>query len=81
MQRRRMNERLNIIAKDAGIEGEFTTYYIRHSWATIAKFMGISTEIISEGLSHDSFTENRSIFGKLYQPYPGRGQYDGGLLN
>jgi integrase len=53
-QRRRMNERLKIIAKDAGIEGEFTTYYIRHSWATIAKFMGISTEIISEGLGHNS---------------------------
>lgn len=35
-QRRRMNERLKIIANDAGIEGEFTTYYIRHSWATIA---------------------------------------------
>ncbi|UII81116.1 site-specific integrase [Flagellimonas sp. CMM7] len=53
-QRRRMNERLKIIAKDAGIEGSFTTYYIRHSWATIAKYMGISTEIISEGLGHSS---------------------------
>jgi site-specific recombinase XerD len=53
-QRRRMNERLKIIAKDAGIEGVFTTYYIRHSWATIAKYMGISTEIISEGLGHNS---------------------------
>jgi len=53
-QRRRMNERLKIIAKDAGIEGEFTTYYIRHSWATIAKFMGIPTEVISEGLGHKS---------------------------
>ena len=53
-QRRRMNERLKIVAKDAGIEGEFTTYYIRHSWATIAKFMGIPTEVISEGLGHNS---------------------------
>lgn len=51
-QRRRMNERLKIIAKDAGIEGEFTTYYIRHSWATIAKYLGVSTEIISEALGH-----------------------------
>ena len=53
-QRGRMNERIKIIAKDAGIEGEFTTYYIRHSWATIAKFMGIPTEVISVGLGHNS---------------------------
>ncbi|WP_228236849.1 site-specific integrase [Allomuricauda sp. M10] len=53
-QRRRMNERLKVIARDAGIEGDFTTYYIRHSWATIAKYMGIPTEIISEGLGHSS---------------------------
>ncbi|MFT5736537.1 MAG: integrase/recombinase XerD [Maribacter sp.] len=55
-QRRRMNERLKIIAKDAEIEGDFTTYYIRHSWATIAKYMGISTALISEGLGHHSIS-------------------------
>lgn len=53
-QRRRMNAYLKIIAEDAGIKGDFTTYSIRHSWATIAKYMGISTEIISEGLGHHS---------------------------
>ncbi|WP_299535488.1 site-specific integrase [Ulvibacterium sp.] len=53
-QRRRMNERLRIIAKDAGIEGKFTTYNIRHSWATIAKYLGVSTELISEALGHSS---------------------------
>lgn len=53
-QRRRMNERLKIIAQDACIEGDFTTYYIRHSWATIAKYLGVSTEIISEALGHRS---------------------------
>ena len=52
--RRRVNERLKIIALDAGIKQHFTTYAIRHSWATIAKFMGISTAIISEGLGHSS---------------------------
>ncbi len=55
-QRRRMNERLKIIAQDAEIEGNFTTYCIRHSWATIAKYMGISTALISEGLGHSSIT-------------------------
>ncbi|RAJ15918.1 tyrosine-type recombinase/integrase [Arenibacter echinorum] len=52
--RRRMNAHLKVIASDAGIEEEFTTYTIRHSWATIAKFMGISIEVISEGLGHNS---------------------------
>lgn len=52
--RRRVNERLKIIALDAEINQHFTTYTIRHSWATIAKFMGISTSIISEGLGHSS---------------------------
>ncbi len=52
--RRRMNGHLKTIAKDAGIEEQFTTYTIRHSWATIAKFMGIPTEVISEGLGHNS---------------------------
>jgi len=49
-----MNESLKIIGKDAGIEGVFTTYYIHHSWATIAKFTEILSEIISEGLGHNS---------------------------
>ncbi|MCM4168434.1 Tyrosine recombinase XerC [Arenibacter antarcticus] len=52
--RRRMNGHLKTIAKDSGIEEVFTTYTIRHSWATIAKYMGISTEVISEGLGHHS---------------------------
>ncbi|MDT0690466.1 site-specific integrase [Salegentibacter sp. F188] len=52
--RRLSNKLFKIIAEDAGIEEKITTYYIRHSWATIAKEMGISTEIISEGLGHHS---------------------------
>tara|TARA_R110001592_G_scaffold111842_2_gene309664 strand:- start:1209 stop:1661 length:453 start_codon:yes stop_codon:yes gene_type:complete len=52
--RRLVNKLLKQIAKDACIEEKITSYYIRHSWATIAKNMGISTEIISEGLGHHS---------------------------
>jgi site-specific recombinase XerD len=48
-----MNSRLKTIAKDAGIEEHFTTYTIRHSWATIAKYMGIPTEVISEGIGNN----------------------------
>ncbi len=53
-QRRRMNERLRVIAQDANIDSKLTTYTIRHSWATIAKYMGISTTLISEALGHSS---------------------------
>jgi len=52
--RRLVNKLFKIIGEDAGIEEKITSYYIRHSWATIAKNMGISTEIISEGLGHHS---------------------------
>ncbi|WP_299111185.1 site-specific integrase [uncultured Winogradskyella sp.] len=52
--RRLVNKLLKKIAKDANIEEKITSYYIRHSWATIAKNMGISTELISEGLGHQS---------------------------
>ena len=53
-QRRRMNERLKLMAEEAGVTTELTTYSIRHSWATIAKYTGISTALISEGLGHSS---------------------------
>ncbi len=52
--RRLVNKLFKRIPRDAGIEEKITSYYIRHSWATIAKNMGISTEIISEGLGHHS---------------------------
>jgi len=55
-QRRRMNERLNTMAKDAGIKERFTTYTIRHTWATTAKYLGMPTALISEGLGHTSVT-------------------------
>lgn len=49
-----MNGHLKVISRDTGIEEEFTTYTIRHSCATIAKSIGIPTEVISEGLGHNS---------------------------
>lgn len=52
--RRLVNKLCKIIAEDAGLNVPLTSYYIRHSWTTIAKNMGISTEVISEGLGHHS---------------------------
>ncbi len=61
--RRRMNENLRIIGKDAGIEEKLTTYTIRHTWATIAKHIGIPIEVISESLGHHSL-ETTEIYLK-----------------
>ena len=54
--RRRVNKHLKTIAKDAGIDGKLSTYYFRHSWATIAKYLGISSEIISDALGHKNLS-------------------------
>jgi site-specific recombinase XerD len=64
--RRRVNKLLKIIAQDVGIEERFTTYSIRHSWATIAKYLGVSTEIISESLGHNSL-KTTEIYLKSFQ--------------
>ena len=34
-------------------DGEITTYTVRHSWATIAKKLGYSNEVIAEALGHE----------------------------
>ena len=52
--RRLVNKHLKIIAKYAGIEGKLTTYYLRHSWATISKFLGFPISLISDALRHKS---------------------------
>lgn len=49
-----INKNLAILAKDAGIDEKLTTYYLRHSWATIAKHLGVSIPMISDALGHQS---------------------------
>jgi len=51
---KRLNSDLNSIASDCGIEIRITTYVIRHTFATILKYLGESTSIISEHLGHSS---------------------------
>lgn len=54
------NKYMRLIAKSVGIEKEITTYYARHSFATILKRSGASTEFISDSLGHQSITTTRS---------------------
>jgi integrase len=47
-----INKYMKRIAKKLEIDCEITTYYARHSFATILKNAGVSTEFISEALGH-----------------------------
>lgn len=53
-QRKRVNRKMRELAKLAHIDEELTTYYARHSWATIAKRKMIPVSLISEGLGHSN---------------------------
>jgi site-specific recombinase XerD len=46
------NDQLEQIGDAIGMENKLTTYFSRHSWATIAKKMGYSKDLISEALGH-----------------------------
>lgn len=51
---KQVNKYVRRIAKAAGINENISSYVARHSWATIAKNSGTSTEFISEALGHSS---------------------------
>lgn len=57
---RMVNEYLKDITKAAGINKHVTTYYARHSFATILKRSGFSTEVISESLGHSNIKTTNS---------------------
>ena len=50
--RKRLNRKLKELADLAGIDEPLTTYYARHSWATIAKRKKVPVAMISEALGH-----------------------------
>jgi integrase len=51
---RRYNRTLKEMATLCGIESHLTSYAARHSYATIAKYKGVPTAVISEALGHKS---------------------------
>jgi site-specific recombinase XerD len=55
-----INKYMKRIAKEVGIEKNVTTYFARHSFATVLKRSGAKIELISELLGHSnvSVTEN-----------------------
>lgn len=51
-QRKRLNRKLKEIANLADLDEPLSTYYARHSWATIANRKSIPVTMISEALGH-----------------------------
>lgn len=48
------NNNLKKLAKRLKIQSSITSYSLRHSWATTAKYRGVPIEMISESLGHKS---------------------------
>lgn len=57
---KQVNKYVKRIASEAGINKEVTSYYARHSFATILKKSGASIEYISESLGHQNVATTRS---------------------
>ncbi len=55
-----VNEKMETIRQELGIEQKIGTYAARHSFSTVMKRKGVSTEFIKESLGHSSIaiTEN-----------------------
>lgn len=51
---RRFNNDLKSLSRKLKIRSSVTSYTLRHSWATTAKYRGVSIEMISESLGHKS---------------------------
>ena len=51
---RRFNNRLKDLARALRLKSPVTSYTLRHSWATTAKYRGVSIEMISESFGHKS---------------------------
>ena len=51
---RRFNNQLKSLSKRLKLRSPVTSYSLRHSWATIAKYRNVPIEMISESLGHKS---------------------------
>lgn len=51
---RRFNNQLKSLSRELNLKSPVSSYTIRHSWATNAKYQGIPIEMISESLGHKS---------------------------
>jgi site-specific recombinase XerD len=64
---RLINDHMKAIVKALGINQPVTTYCARHSFATILKNSGVSTEFISEALGHASLATTKTYLAGFEQ--------------
>ena len=53
---RTMNYNLDRLAKKCGVSAKVSSYTLRHTWATFAKYCNFSEQLICEALGHSSVT-------------------------
>jgi integrase/recombinase XerD len=62
-----VNKYMKRIAKELEINKEVTTYFARHSFATVLRNSGVSTEFISEALGHSNMKTTQSYLAGFEQ--------------
>ncbi len=62
-----VNKYMKLIAIDLSLNKEVTTYFARHSFATVLRNSGASTEFISEALGHSSMKTTQSYLAGFEQ--------------
>jgi integrase/recombinase XerD len=60
-----INHWMKSIAKNLGIEKQCTTYFARHSFATVLKRSGLSKEFIGDSLGHSSDSTTERYLGSF----------------
>jgi integrase len=60
--RKEIDKKLKVAAKKAKLDVPLSTYYARHSWATIASKIGISHDTISASLGHEMGSRTTAIY-------------------
>lgn len=60
-----INKYVNQVAKDVGINKKVTTYFARHSFATILKRSGANISMISDLLGHSDVSVTESYLGQF----------------
>ena len=56
------NKYLKRIGTEIGLESHLTTYVARHTWATTAKRLGYSNELIAEAMGHEYGNRTTAIY-------------------
>ncbi|OFX55462.1 MAG: hypothetical protein A2046_12340 [Bacteroidetes bacterium GWA2_30_7] len=74
----KMNQELNEIAKEVGIDFKITSYVARHSWATIQKINNTPISDIMDGMGHSTESQTHTYLNSI--EYSGVDKYNENIL-